>query len=89
MSAVQQPETSFYIALPSDSSTQYFPENTLSGFTTKLLREIVLNGTWECGVAEVRYPLTFFNVSEDMTLTKVYDVTPLQQTLLFCPGSTQ
>ena len=86
MSVVQQPETSFYIALPSDSSAQYFPENTLSGFTTKLPREVVLNGTWECGVAEVRYPLTFFNVSEDMSLSKVYDGTSHQQSLLFESG---
>ena len=53
MSVVQQTETSFYIALPSDSSAQYFPENMLSGFSTKLPREIVLNGAWERGVAEV------------------------------------
>ena len=70
MSTAQQPETSFYIALPSDSSVQYFPENTLSGYTTKLPREIVLNGNWECGVAEVRYPLTFYNVLDDMVVMK-------------------
>ena len=86
MSTVQQPETSFYIDLPSNSSAQYFPENTLSGFTTKLPREVALNGTWECGVAEVRYPLTFFTVSEDMSLSKVYDGTIHQQSLLFQPG---
>ena len=45
-----------------------------------------MNGTWECGVAEVRYPLTFFNVSEDMSLSKVYDATPHKQSLLFQPG---
>jgi hypothetical protein len=61
---------SFYIALPSDSSAQYFPENKISGFTTKLPREIVLDGTWECGVTEVRYPLTFFNVLDDMAVIK-------------------
>ena len=88
MSADQQPKTSFYIALPSDSSAQYFPENTLSGYTTKLPRDIVLNGVWECGVAEVRYPLTFFNVSESMSIIKVYDPPPLQQTLLFRLGTT-
>ena len=76
MSSVQHPETSIYVALPSDSSVQYFPKNTLSGYTTKLPREIQLDGSWECSVVEVRYPLTFFNVSEDMTISKVYDVTP-------------
>ena len=50
---LQHLEMSFYIALPSDSSVQYFPENKISGFTTKLPREIVLDGSWECGVTEV------------------------------------
>ena len=80
---------SFYIALPSDSSMQYFPENKISGFTTKLPREIVLPGEWECGVTEVRYPLTFFNVAETMSVTKIYDPPPLTQTLQFFPGATQ
>jgi hypothetical protein len=61
---------SFYVALPSDSSARYFPENKISGFTTKLPREVVLNGAWECGVTEVRYPLTFFNVLDDMAVIK-------------------
>ena len=52
----------------------------------KLPRVVVLNGTWECSIAEVRYPLTFFNVSEDMSLSKVYDGTPHKQSLLFQPG---
>ena len=65
---------------------QYFPENKISGFTTKLPREIVLPGEWECGVTEVRYPLTFFNVAETMSVTKIYDPPPLTQTLQFLPG---
>ena len=85
MVSVQHTETNFYIALPSDSSTKYFPENTLSGYTTNLPREIVLNGNWECGVSEVQYPLSFFNVSEDMSLSKVYS-SIRQQTLRFSPG---
>ena len=82
---MQQPETSFYIALPSDSSIQYFPENMLLKFTTKIPHEIVLDGSWECGASEVRYPLTFFNVLDDMILTKAQGSTR-QQTLRFLPG---
>ena len=85
MTSVQHTETNFYIALPSDSSVKYFPENTVSGYTTNLPREIVLDGVWECGVSEVQYPLSFFNVSEDMGLAKGYG-TIHQQTLRFSPG---
>jgi hypothetical protein len=86
MATVQQPERSFYVALPSDSSVQYFPENTLSGFTTKLPKEVQLNGSWECGVSEVRYPLTFYNVVEPMIITKVGRAEHLEPTLRFSPG---
>ena len=86
MATVQQPERSFYVGLPSDSSVQYFPENTLSGFTTKLPKEVQLNGSWECGVSEVRYPLTFYNVVEPMTITKLGRPDHLEPTLRFSPG---
>ena len=82
---MQHPEMSFYIALPSDSSAQYFPENKLSGFTTKLPREIVLDGLWECGVSEVQHPLTFFTVLDDMTLIKAQN-TNHENTMHVSPG---
>jgi hypothetical protein len=81
----QHGETSFYVALPSDSSTQYFPENTLSGYTTKLPREIQLDGSWECGVSEVRYPLTFYNVEDEMIFIKAKG-TFQHQIVRFSPG---
>ena len=49
----------FYFVPLSDSSAMYFPENKISEYTTKLPCEIVLDGEWECGLAEVHYPLTF------------------------------
>ena len=52
----------FYAIILSDSGTSYFSENTISGFTTKLPRENILEGDWECGVSEVRFPKTFYNV---------------------------
>ena len=65
----------FYIALPSDSSTSYFLENTISGYTTKLPGEIVSVGDWECGVSEVRYPKTFYNVEGcEISITKVKNI---------------
>ena len=54
----------------------YFPENKISGYTTKLLREIVLDSKceWECGLAGVHYPLTFYNVvADELSIIKAAD----------------
>ena len=45
----------FYITLPNDSSTELFPENTPSEYTTKLPRWIHLNGEWEIGLHSIAY----------------------------------
>ena len=85
MSTVQHPEISFYIALLSDSGIQYFLENTLSGFITKIPHEVVLDGVWESGISEVRYPLTFFNILDNATLIKAQN-TIRQHTLPVLSG---
>ena len=55
----------FYLTLPSNSSFDHFPNNTLSECTTKLPQEINLEGSWEVGIAEISYPHTWYNVSEE------------------------
>ena len=82
---MQHPEMSFYIALPSDSSTEYFPENKISGYTTNLPCKIVLDGSWEFGVVEVRYPFMFLNVLGEMSLIKARN-TIHQHTMRVTPG---
>ena len=52
------------MTLPSNSSFDHFPNNTLSDYTTKLPQEINLEGSWEVGIAEISYPRTWYNVSE-------------------------
>ena len=37
----------FYLTLPSNSSTEYFPANTLTNFKTKLTQPVELAGDWE------------------------------------------
>ena len=44
-----------------------------------------MDGAWECGISEVRYPLTFFNILDDATLIKAQN-TVRQHTLHFSPG---
>lgn len=53
-----------YLTLPSNSSLQYFPENTLSNFKTKLSQRINLVGEWEVGLYEIQYPRTWNNITE-------------------------
>lgn len=52
----------FYLTLPSDSSAQFFPANTLSDYRTKLPYPIQLKGRWEVGLAELIYPKSWPNV---------------------------
>ncbi|GFR23696.1 uncharacterized protein TNCT_257781, partial [Trichonephila clavata] len=52
----------FYITLPSNSSTQFFPKNTQASFRTKLARSIILTGAWEVGLSEIFVPRTWFNI---------------------------
>ena len=64
--------TSFYLALHSGSSFNFFPDNTLAYFTTKLYEAVNLKGNWEYGVVEISYPHTFYNIEDgELSLTKV------------------
>jgi len=51
----------FYVTLPSNSSTQYYPDNTVACYTTKLATKIELEGDWE-GLAEILVPSSVENV---------------------------
>ncbi len=56
----------FYLTLPSNSSADYFPDNTLTNYFTKLPRAIDLTGgQWEVGLVEIQYPHTWYNLQED------------------------
>lgn len=54
---------SFYVTLPSDSSMNYFPENKISHFISRLPNPIELTGEWEVGLVEFIYPHTWYNVN--------------------------
>lgn len=54
----------FYVTLPSNSSTIYFPDNKTSHFKTQLFKRISLQGLWEVGIAEIHYPYTFSTISD-------------------------
>jgi len=52
---------SFYVTLPSNSSKEFYPENTLTNFTTKLQPPFYLTQNYEVGIVEVMFPFNWFN----------------------------
>ena len=55
----------FYLTLPSNASMKMYPDNTLAHYITDLPQRIDLTGEWECGLAEIQYPHTWYNVTEE------------------------
>ena len=43
---------------------KYFPNNTLTEYTTHLAKEIKLQGEWEVGLAEIQYTHEWENIRE-------------------------
>ena len=55
-----------YTTLPSNSSIQYFPQNTLTSLKTKLAKPIITNdGKWEVMLVELSFPKSWWNVTEE------------------------
>lgn len=54
----------FYLTLISNSSAEYYPNNTTSSFTVHLPQKLMLKGIWCAGVAEIHYKYNFFNVTD-------------------------
>lgn len=78
---------SFYVTLPSNSSMDYYPNNTVTNYITKLPQTIDLKGLWSVGLSELQYSYSFYNVTESETQLllysywkdgeeKVYDISP-------------
>jgi len=42
----------------------YYPQNTVAQYTTKLNGQIELNGEWEVGLTEISFPFDVDNVLE-------------------------
>ena len=63
----------FYMILPSNvASPQYFPNNSISNYTTKLPQRISLTGDWEVGLAEISYTYSWFNVPKSAPFHLMY-----------------
>ena len=53
----------FYLTLPSNSSMNYYPDNTLAHYTTVLAQDVDLSGRWEVGLSEIQYPYSWHNMN--------------------------
>jgi hypothetical protein len=63
--AVQTVNSHFNVTLPADISADYYPNNTVAHFVTKLLECIHLEGNYEMGLAEFIYPHSWYNVDNN------------------------
>ena len=63
--------THFYLTLPSNSSQQFVPDNTLTEFTTKLPSTIELANEWEVGLAEIMFPRSWYTIPEEGAIIEV------------------
>jgi hypothetical protein len=55
----------FYLTLPSDSSSKFYPENTTASFITRLCERIHLDGEYEVGLCELIYPHSWYNFNNE------------------------
>ena len=72
--------TDFYLTLPSNASMKLHPDNTLAHYITDLPQRISMSGEWECGLAEIQYPHTWYNVREDDTWFYLNERIPVART---------
>ena len=42
----------------------YFPDNTLTHFTTRLPQMMDLDGSWEIELAEIQYPHSWYSIKQ-------------------------
>ena len=60
-------ENDFYLTLASNASLDLHPDNTLTRYATALPQQISLSGQWECGLVEMQYTHSWYNVTSDNT----------------------
>ena len=69
--------TDFYLTLPSNASMKMYPDITLAHYITDLPRRVDLTGEWECGLAEIQYPHTWYNIGVHDTWFFLNETNPM------------
>ena len=55
-----------FLVLPSNSSIDVFPDNKTSDFKVHLPKSVSLEGSWECGLAEIQYLRSWYTMSQSL-----------------------
>ena len=76
----------FRIALPSNASLDYFPDNTPSMYTTKPAVAFNLDEDYEVALSEIIYPNSWYNVRDKFNTIEVYDKKKKLETVYIKPG---
>lgn len=53
------------MTLPSNSSSKFYPNNTLARFITKLHSSVELSGDWEVALSEIHFPRTWYTIPKE------------------------
>ena len=61
----------FYLTLPSNSSMDYYPSNTVARYITKLPQVTELDGDWEVALTEISIPAQLPNVTRNAHFFKL------------------
>ena len=61
------------LVLPSNSSMNYFPNNTLNDFTVQLPHEVNLRGAYEVGLEEISYLQSWYTISDQDDIAFIID----------------
>ena len=56
--------TQFYLHLPSNSSLDKLPHNTLTEYRVSLPQTLNLTGEWEVALTEIHYPHSWNNIQQ-------------------------
>jgi len=74
------------VTLPSNSSMNYYEDNTVAQFTTKLAQTIELDGDWEVGLSSIGVPAEVENAIAKECYYNIYYDGVLKWTLTLPPG---
>lgn len=62
MAGAMNTQESFFITLPSNSSMNEFPENTLTRYKVRLPHTIHFEGEFECALVDATFPTSWYNL---------------------------
>ena len=83
----------FYVTLPSNSSMDYYPDNKIGQWRTKLPKALAFPENWEMGLCELMFPANWYNVVKGGNNVRVRKlpkkkVTPPQEYRVQVQGTT-